>query len=342
MSDLAQKEASQTAKVITVTLAPSLERTMVTHFLGTGYKNRVTERVKVAPAGRGINIARALYRMMCNTTAVVLLGGDATASAYTALISQEGFDTIVLHTDSITSSEVVIYDSGHHTETRIVEDSAEATADDIAAVSDLLQNMLNPDDYVVFAGGLPQGVNTDTFGLLTDRLRSKGAKVVLVTEGKALEDALRARPELIVLTNGQLEAFFNYPIRTFGDIASSAHKLQERGALRVLVVNDERAIAVLVDEEAGWLAELNEEDDGGTTSGVWDAFVAGYLTGRIKRNPLDQSLELGAAAASYAISHVGTDFGDEEEIASHQSNIEVMQIDENNENTTTTPVTPPQ
>lgn len=323
-------QGQQQARVITVTLSPTLERTLVTHFLGLGYKNRVTERVKVIPAGRGINIARALDRLVCNTSAVVLLGDDATGSAYSTLLAKETFDTIVLHTNSITNSDIVVYDTGHHTETRIVEDSADAMAKDIKAVGDLLQSMLQENDYVVFAGGLPQGVDSDSYAYLTDSAQAKGARVVLVTEGKALDDALRARPELIVLSNGQLEAFFNYPIRTLEGVVSSAHKLQERGALRVLIVDDERAVAVLVDENTSWFVELHEED-AGTTSGVWDALVAGYLTGRIKRNPLNQALELGAAAASYAINHVGTDFGDEDALAAHQDDIEVVQIDEDNE-----------
>lgn len=325
MSDTASKA---NPKIITVTLNPSLVRRVVTHYLGLGYRNRVTENIQLVPSGRGINIARALHRLECDTCALVLLGSDAAGSAYSKLAADESFETIMLYTKSTTNSEVVLVDTGHNTETCIFEDTAEATEDDMTVLMERLLSIMQKGDYVVFAGGLPRGLASDAYAILTERVHSKGAKVVLVTEGKALEDALRGRPELIVLTTRQAEAYFNYPIRTAEGIINGASKIQSEGALRVLVVDNERMQAVLVDEESSWLVELHEDDAAHaiTNKTVWDAFVAGYLTGRIQRNPLEDSLELGAAAASYTMSHEDNDFGTEAEIAIHQDDFDMVEL----------------
>ncbi|PJF43937.1 MAG: hypothetical protein CUN55_06575 [Phototrophicales bacterium] len=314
-------------KVVTVTLNPTLERTIVTHFLALGYRNTVTEPARLDAAGHGLNIARACHHMICDTNAIIVLGNDPTAKTYLSLLEAEPFDKTVLPIASRTNTETVIYDTGHQNETRILECTAEMTSEDIDVVAQTLKQLIQPNDYVVFAGELPNGAPIDTYAHLTDAAQVAGAKVVLVTEGRALEHALHAQPELVMMTNSQLEAYFNYPIRTSESVIASANKLQEAGALRVLIVNDEYRLAILVDEEQCWFAGLPEEARG-TSSGVWDALLAGYLTGRVNKRTLDKSLELGAAAAAYTIDHVGNEFGTLKEVKSYQDVVDVTSVDE--------------
>lgn len=315
------------AKVITVTLTPTLERTLVTNFLAVGYRNSVTEPVRLDAAGHGLNITRACYQLSCATNAVIVLGDDPTGQAYLSLMNEEAFDKTILKIASHTNGEVVIYDTGNHSETRVVERPAELTSDDIAQVADTLQKLINPHDYVVFAGDLPQGVALDTYAYLTDIAQLAGARVVLVTDGKALEHALKAEPELVALTNGQLESYFNYPIRTSVGLVASASKLQEEGALRVLILDDFHRIAVLVDEEKSWFVGLPEETRG-TSSGTWDALLAGYLIGRVNKRQIDDSLELGAAAAAYTIDHIGNAFGTIGDIKPYTDEIQVSLVEQ--------------
>ncbi len=76
-------ETSHTQKkVITVTLNPSLDRTVTTHFLALGYHNRTTATTRLDPAGRGVSVSRALHALGVETHAVVVLGHDANGRAY--------------------------------------------------------------------------------------------------------------------------------------------------------------------------------------------------------------------------------------------------------------------
>lgn len=313
------------AKVVTVTLNPTLERTLVTNFLAIGYRNSVTEPVRLDAAGHGLNITRACYQLSCATNAVIVLGDDPTGQAYLSLLNEEVFDKTILKIASHTNGEVVVYDTGNQSETRIVEHAAELTSDDISQLADTLQKLINPNDYVVFAGALPQGVAQDTYAYLIDIAQLAGAKVVLATDGKPLEHALKAEPELVALTNAQLESYFNYPIRTSVGLVASANKLQEEGALRVLILDDLHRIAVLVDEEKSWFVGL-PEDVRGTSSGIWDALLAGYLIGRVNKHQLDESLELGAAAAAYTIDQIGNEFGTLKDIRPYTDSIQVTSI----------------
>lgn len=317
----------QQPKVITVTLTPTLERTVVTNFLAIGYRNSVTEPVRLEAAGHGLNIARACHQMRCATESIIVLGHDTTAEAYQTLLAEEAFETVVLAVHCTTNSEVVIYDTGHQNETRIADRSASLSADDVTALGELLKTQTNTGDYVVFAGDLPYGVALDTYAYLTDIVQAEGAKVVLVTDGKALEHALKAEPELVMLNNAQLEGYFNYPVRTMTGLVACAQKLQAEGALRVLIIDDEHQIAVLVDEEDSWFVGLPEEARG-TSSGAWDALLAGYLIGRTSKRALDVSLELGAAAAAYTINHIGNEFGTIKDIKRYTEEIQVVPVEQ--------------
>ncbi|MGD2157567.1 MAG: hypothetical protein PVG32_11905 [Anaerolineales bacterium] len=50
-----------------------------------------------------------------------------------------------------------------------------------------------------------------------------------------------------------------------------------------------------------WLVNIPNFEQG-TSSGIWDSFLAGFLAGRFHHGTLDESLTLGASAAFYTAS----------------------------------------
>ncbi|MGD2157568.1 MAG: PfkB family carbohydrate kinase [Anaerolineales bacterium] len=106
-------------KIITVTLNPSLDRTLVTHHLAIGYHNLTQETTRLDPAGRGLGISRTLSKLGIPTQAIVLMGNDATGKAYRALISEEDFDVTVIEVSGRTRSKTIIWDTGKNNETQI-------------------------------------------------------------------------------------------------------------------------------------------------------------------------------------------------------------------------------
>ena len=224
------------SKVITVTLNPSLDRTLVTSYLAVGYHNLTQETTRLDPAGQGVNITRALDRLSVPTHGIVLLGDDATGRAYQALIHEEYFEATTIRVQGRTRSSTIILDTGNDTETQIIEESAEITDDELTHIQTAISNLILPHDIVVLAGPLPNGVSQDTYRRLTEVARGAGAEVVAVISGEPLEKALQAGPELVALTQIEMEAFFNYPVRAPEDVLGSARKLCQMGAGKALVI----------------------------------------------------------------------------------------------------------
>jgi len=316
-----------TTKVITVTLNPSLDRTLITNFLAVGYHNLTQETTRLDPAGQGVNITRALDRLSVPTHAIVLLGDDATGRAYQALIHEEYFEATTIRVRGRTRSNTIILDTGNETETQIIEESAEITDDELKHIQTAVSNLILPRDIVVLAGPLPNGVSPDTYKHLTSIARTAGAEVAAVISGEPLQHALTAGPELVALTQIEMEAFFNYPIRALEDVLGSARKLCQMGAGKTLVILEGDGAALLVSGEEAWLADLPQPEKG-TTSGVWDALLAGFVCARLENRMDKESLRLGAAGAAFAASQVGNEFGTREQVAEYLDQIVIQDINQ--------------
>ncbi|HUF37946.1 MAG TPA: PfkB family carbohydrate kinase [Anaerolineales bacterium] len=300
-------------KIITVTLSPSLDRTMVTHYLGTGYHNQTQEPTRLDPAGEGLNIARALCVLGPRTHAVVVLGDDATARAFKALAAAEPFEITIITVPGQTRSNTIILDTGTKEETQITEAGQDLEPEDIDRVAAALQEITTAGDVVVLAGPLPAGAPEDSYARLTETVQACGALAAVVRIGPALAATLAAGPDLVGLTELEMEGYFNLPVREVQDFVACARKLRTEGAGRVLVERLSVGDALLVADETVVRVTIPEAE-GGTTSGVWEALVAGYLAGRAAEQPMDEALQLGAAAANYAAAQVGSEFGSLEEV----------------------------
>jgi 1-phosphofructokinase family hexose kinase len=314
-------------KFITVTLNPSLDKTLVTRYLAVGYHNRSEETKYLDPAGRGVNISRALHQLECMTHAIILLGNDATGIAYNALIAEESLEATCIIIDGQTRSNTVILDLGNNTETHITEEGPEVSEMDLRRVMKALKEFVTEGDFVICTGPLPAGSPQDTYAHIIEIAHQADAQAIVATGEPALAEALEAKPELVALQRIECEAFFNYPIRVKEDIISCARKFRAMGAGQALIEMRKTGRAILVTEEGEWEVDLQPFIQG-SSSGVWDAMLAGFLAGQAKQGSLNKSLEMGAAAAAYTASHVGNEFGSPKDIKEHITGVDVTPVDE--------------
>lgn len=313
-------------KVITITLSPSLDRTIVTHFLGLGYRNRITESTRLDPAGGAMNVARALYRLGKRIHPIIVLGDDATAIAYRALIREQGLDADVITTQGATRSRIIIFDTGHHSETEIVEEAATIQEDDLNRVILALRASIHPGDYVVLAGRVPDDDWVDLYTRLTRIIHEEGGYVAVLAAGSVLMETLAEQPDLVALTQTEVEAVFNFPVRQIDDIVTCGRRLIETGARRALIALSHSEGAVLVSEEGQWACDLGESEEG-TSGGVWEGLIAGFLAGWLEQLSLDHALRLGGAAATFAAGQVGIEFGGRDEIRRLASSVSVAPVE---------------
>lgn len=301
-----------TKQVITVTLNPSLDRTLVTHHLAIGYHNQVADTTRLHPAGRGVNIARALTRLEIRTHAVIVLGDDATGSAYRALLAQEALPATFVTCPGTTRSNVTILDTGTGQETHIIEKSTGLTQAEVDRVADAVHARAGEGDFVIFAGSLQDGSPADSYAQIMRRVRENGAMIVLSVTSESTAQGIEAGPDLLATTQVELEGYFNYPVRVQEDVLYAGRSLLEKGIREVLVVQAD-GHATLIAQDGAWTLTYDEETLG-THSGIKEAVLAGYVAGRAQGLPVNEALELGGAAAVYTAGQLGSEFGTREDV----------------------------
>jgi len=315
-------------KIITVTLNPSLDRTMQVHYLSVGYVNRTTEATRLDAAGRGMNIAEALHRLGGTVEAVVLLGNDPVSAAYEELLKDEAFPIHLVRFEGGIRSNIIIKDTATGTETFIREDGSPVSKAVLHRVAETLVNLLEPDDYLVLAGSLPQDSPEDDYLEMLQHAKKAGVKLVIRNEGEALKQALASDPYLVALHQIHVESFFNMPIRVLEDVVQCGNELLKMGAHSALIMLRDDSGAVLVSPEETLMVEFPDDLPTGTHSGSFSALLAGYLIGRSKKRSLGSALELGAAASVYTITQVGSAFGTLQEVKEHLTDVQIQPIEE--------------
>lgn len=326
-SDLSESARQQT-KVITVTLNPTLDRTLTTHFFSLGYHNRTTGETKLDPAGRGVSISRALHALGVPTHAIVLVGHDATGRAYQALLAEEQYPITVLRHSGRTRSNIHLVDSGHNNHTVILDESDGVTWADRQELANALIRSVEKYDTVVFAGSLPGGMRADRYALLTSLVQTMGGAVAInAGGGEPLRESIQAKPLMMYLTQPQLEGLVNKPVRAFGDVLYFAQQLRQRGVRRILIGMAPAEVALLITEHGAWVAEW-PDDELGNHTGRAEAMIAGYLSARLEGEPFDLALRTAAAMASYTVSQVGNRFATRQDLARHMERVRVRPAEE--------------
>lgn len=313
-------------KVVTVTLNPSLDRTIITHYLSLGYHNHVTDTTRLHPAGRGMNIARALHNLDVQAHAIVVLGDDANGAAYRALMGMETLPvTFVAHAGS-TRSNVTILDTGNQQETHVIEKSQGLEPETVNRVSEMLAATAGKGDFVVFAGSLPDEAPHDTYARMMPAVRAAGGVIVLSVTSEALAQGIDAGPDVLVITQQEMEGYFNHPVRTTEDVLYCGAKLLEKDIDQVLAILSDGQAQLITAEGAWHLAY--QEDVLGTQTGVKDAVLAGYLAGRAGGLEVAEALELGGAAAVYTSGQIGSEFGSMEDMEEFSGDVDVSTEEE--------------
>ena len=280
--------------IITVTLNPSLDRTIELERLAQGQVQRVTA-ARLDPGGKGVNVARALLANGVPTRAVVPVAGIE-GDQLVGLLKQEGVDVEVVPVLGHTRSNITIAEADG-TVTKLNEPGAPLCADDLEALAGRVLEAASPGSWVVLSGSLPPGLRAQAYATLTYRFVAAGLRVVVDTSGPAFLAAVAVGPELVKPNAEELAEAVGRPLRSRSAVVAAARELQDRGA-RTVLVSLGAAGAILVDEDV--VVGESPVDEPRSTVGAGDAFLAGFLAaqyyGASRREAFAQALAWGAAA----------------------------------------------
>ena len=176
--------------IITVTLNPAIDRIMEIAGFQVGGHQR-GETVARVPAGKGVNVARALSELGVASIATGFVGRGQ-LEEYETSFRDSLVQPQFLALDGRTRENVTVIDPTSATETHLRDRGLSPTPSDIGRLRNKINLLAKPDRLFVFSGSLPTGMETSRLVELTDIVLSKGAKVAVDGPGDLLA-ALRDR-----------------------------------------------------------------------------------------------------------------------------------------------------
>jgi len=284
--------------IVTVTLNPSLDRTLEVDEFARGAVLRTSEPTLEA-GGKGVNVTRALTANGTPSVAVVPVGGSEGAEL-TRLLDAAAVAARYVPLAGRTRSNITVSESDG-TVTKLNEPGSGLSADELAALVSAVGATVSAGDWVVVSGSVPPEFGADELQLLTGSLADREVNLAIDTSGDALVASLAARPRLIKPNRAELAEVVGRPLGSIADVVDAAQGVRARGVELVLVSLGADG-AVLVGP-AGVVVGESHVAHPRSTVGAGDCFLAGFLSKfSVDETDVDaallEALAWGAAAAS--------------------------------------------
>ncbi|MGM7719751.1 1-phosphofructokinase family hexose kinase [Metabacillus sp. Hm71] len=174
---------------------PALDRTI---FLNNFYQNGVSRAEKSMDllGGKGFNVIRSFLVNERPSFLVHTFLGGYTGDYLKSMIDDEQIDCIVTPTKETTRICSIIVDQTLRQAHLINESGPKVDRKEKNQFIENLVNQVNQEDYVIFSGSLPGGIDSDFYYNLIDLLEKKGAKCILDSSGVPLTEGVKAEPWL--------------------------------------------------------------------------------------------------------------------------------------------------
>lgn len=277
--------------IYTVTFNPAIDYVMHLDRLSSGCTNRSESEYTVI-GGKGINVSVILKRLGVPNIAMGFIAGF-TGDAIKRSLENDGIKTdFVVIENGISRINVKIKADS---ETELNGRGPDITEQALQEFFGKLDR-LTDGDTLVLAGSVPTSLPSDIYSKIMEYVSGKDIKFVVDAEKDLLLNSLKFKPFLIKPNHHELGAIFGKELKTNDEIMHHAKKLQDMGALNVLVSMAENG-AILIDEkgDSHYLPAFCGKVK--NSVGAGDSMVAGFLAG-IQNSDFEYALKLGSAAGS--------------------------------------------
>lgn len=275
--------------VYTVTFNPAIDYVIHTDQVRLGATNR-SEGEEMYFGGKGINVSIVLRELGIESKALGFTAG------FTGQAIGKGLTDMGINTDFVELKEG---NSRINVKIKSLEETelnGQGPDIDDKAIENLFEKLdcLKDGDSLILAGSIPASLPSDIYERILERLSDKNIRVVVDAVKDLLLNVLKYKPFLIKPNNHELGELFGVELKTDEDIEKYARKLQDMGAVNVLISMAGDG-AMLIDEFGKTHRCGVCKGTVKNSVGAGDSMVAGFLAGFLKGD-YEYALKLGTAA----------------------------------------------
>ncbi|MCX6090831.1 MAG: hexose kinase, partial [Candidatus Atribacteria bacterium] len=279
--------------ILVICANPALDRLLVLPKLRLNEVNR-TSVVEVTPGGKGINVARAIATVG-EQEELFLFTGGSTGVTIGEELEKEKISFLTWPVMGETRITTIIHETTGHRHTVINESgplvSLESALDCIRYITD----RINPGDYLVCSGSLPRGMRRDSYALLVEGVKRKGAFPVVDSSGEPFRRAFQASPFMIKPNAREAEEALGFAIRSRNDKIKAVRCFMQRDIPLVVLSDGPRGLVV---GQGGDILTVTVDGDfhsGGFAIGSGDTLVGVTVAMLAQHQSLESALRFGTA-----------------------------------------------
>ncbi len=276
--------------IYTITFNPSLDYIMRVEKLELNETNRCYEE-DIFAGGKGINVSTILANLGFANTALGFVAGF-TGEEIEKEVRNAGFNSDFIHLKEGRSRINVKLKHGDETEINGMGPIVDAWG-----MKQLFQKLsdLKEDDWLIVSGSIPSSMPSDIYEKIMMHIKDKGIHSIVDATNTLLRKVLKYRPFLIKPNQRELEELFDVVIHDEEELIMYGKKLQEEGAMNVLISRAKDG-ALLLDETGAVYRCAAARGKTVNSVGAGDSMVAGFLAGFLEYHDYAEALCMGSAA----------------------------------------------
>ena len=290
---------SRTKKIITIGLSPSWDVTVTGKSLDWG-RHKVIDSASTRPAGKALNINRALAWMGCKSTATGLWGkADYSRMSNETAPLKKFIDLKLILAAGSTRTNVTVLDSAAKKEMHLRSVSELATEASLKRLNVELKKIVTRNSMCVFAGSMPDKSLAKETEELIRTCACTGAQVVVDTSGPPLRKLTESGYVSRITPNvEELRDLLRCNIPDTPTALSKAGRVLFRSVDTVLVSRGKKGV-VLITTEGIWAGRaILKGKRIVSTVGCGDYLLAGFLYGLKENKGYARTLERALKAAT--------------------------------------------
>ncbi|MCL1996946.1 MAG: 1-phosphofructokinase [Defluviitaleaceae bacterium] len=308
--------------VITLTINPSLDKTIEIENFAVNKINRAKNIPVVDPGGKGINVSKVLKKYGVDTKALGFAGGD-TGKVLQERLEEMGIMYRFIETQESTRVNTKILDIKNNTLTDINELGAKISSENIKDLKELILQEGANCSFIVFSGSLAQGVPADIYKVIMESL-PHDCKVLLDTSGQPLHYGVLGNPWFV---KPNLEEFWELTGKQVEEpylIAEEARWFLGNGIAHMAISLGEKGLMYVSETEC--LLATSPKVDVKSTVGAGDSVLAAFVIGFLRNQKIEDIVTFATAMGSAAVLEKSTVAPNPDIVAQLMSSIEVINL----------------
>lgn len=280
--------------ITSISLNPSIDRTLTVEQFTPGGLNRVISRSDIA-AGKGINVALTVSALGIDAECIGFMYRDS-ASLFEKrlMVNSTAYDFIWCEGSARTN--IKVFDRSAGVITELNESGRDVDPADLDKMVDLVVRHAENSDFLILSGSMPPGCPKDYYRTLINAVEGLGCRCVLDADGERLKFGLEARPFMIKPNRYELEMMTGCKLNSIQEIRDAARHYIDQGVQIVAVSLGEEGALITDADETLYAPRMNIEVK--STVGAGDSMVAGLATGFMGDNSLEDAFRMGVACAT--------------------------------------------